>query len=155
MTERVYPLRVVFYGSSDEDEVAVVEGYEVHGPFKRPGELWLWANRECYLNVYRGWRADLNALIQENAARGWKAIKMALDDWAIHDLEEYDYPGTSRAHILQGEATWYEWRFDWEKQECIASAPPDHLRAVGPIASCGCEDWPCCVHADDYIYVSY
>ncbi len=154
MTELVSPLRVVFYGGTDGDGIAV-DGYAVHGPFRHPGDLWTWANRECYLNVYRGWRADLNALIQEHAPHGWRAIKMVMDDWAMHDLEEYDDPDASRARVVQGDAAWYEWRFDWNEREHPTSAPPDRFRAVGPIASCGCEDWPCCVHADDYVYIPY
>lgn len=130
-----------------------MDSYEVHGPFRSLGALWLWANRECYLNVYRGWREDVSGLIRENAANGWRAIKMALDTWALMDLEEYDYPGASRARVLQGDDAWHEWQFDVEEQEHRNSEPSDHFHAVGPVASCGCEDWPCCIHADDCIYV--
>ena len=153
MTKLVYPLRVIFCGGLDRDGIAA-DGYEIHGPFRRPGELWRWANRECYLNVYLGWRADLNALIQKNAPSGWRAIKCAFDDWAIQDLEAYDYAEARRARVLQGDAVWRAWRFDWDEQAHPTAAPPDDWRTAGPIASCRCEDWPCCVHADDFIYIA-
>ncbi len=53
MSDLIYPLRVVFYGGIDDEEM-VLDGFEVHGPYHHPGDLWMWANRECYLNPYRG-----------------------------------------------------------------------------------------------------
>ncbi len=148
----LYPLRVVFWGGTDEDE-SPHDGYEVHGPLRRPGDLWRWTNHECYLISYPTWRDDINAIIQKQSRQRWDAIKMALDDWAIRDLEEYDYPGADRARVLQGDAAWREWQAEWREENDAESMPPESWRAIGPVSSCGCEDWPCCVHADDYAFV--
>lgn len=153
MAELIYPLRVVFYGGTDDDGVDL-DVYEEHGPFKRPGELWMWANRECFLTPYQGWREDMNDLIRENAPRGLRRIMSALDEWAIQDLEE-DYPGASQGRVLQGDKAWREWQSSWQDEDRGKSVPPDGWRPIGPVSSCGCEDWPCCIHADDYASVPF
>ena len=152
MDKLEYPLRVVFWGGPDEDE-SPHDGYEVQGPFRRPGDLWRWANAECYLNAYPAWRDDINAIIQKQRRHGWDAIKMALDDWAMRDLEEYESPCADRARVLQGDSAWRAWQSEWREQDEVESTLPDSWRAIGPVSSCGCEDWPCCVHADDYASV--
>ena len=153
MGDLTYPLHVIFEGGEDADGDPV-EGYEIHGPFQRPGALYAWAKRECYLNVYVALRDDLNALIRKNAAAGWRAIKVALDEWAQHDLEEYDFPDAGCTQVVQGDGAWRAWqRKQGEGGEGNDYPPLERWRAVGPIRSCGCEDWPCCVHADDYAYV--
>ncbi len=95
----------------------------------------------------------MNALIKENVAKGLGGIKTALDEWALHDLEEYDYPGASRARILQGDVGWREWQSAWSEEDGGETAPPEGWRAIGPVNSCNCEDWPCCIHTDDYVFV--
>ncbi len=152
MSELRYPLRVVFEGGSDGDGLPL-DTYEVHGPFQQPGELWRWANREGYLSSYRGWREDVNAVIRKHAALGSKAIKMALDEWAMHDLEQYDYVDDTRAHVLQGDAAWRDWQREELTDEHVHYPVPEGWHAVGPVCTCGCEDWPCCGHTDDYAFV--
>lgn len=151
--ELTYPLRVVCVGGVNWDGIPM-DGAEIYGPFHLPGELWLWANREGYLVTYRGWRDDINGLIREYAPRGWRAIKVALDEWATNDLVEAEYGDGSHALILQGNDAWREWqRAEEDAETGSVTEPPEGWRAVGPVCSCGCEDWPCCVHADDHIYV--
>ncbi len=152
MEQLNYPVRVVFEGGEDAEGMPL-DGYEVHGPFREPGQLWMWANRNCYLNPYPAWREDMNGLIAANRANGLMAIKRALDAWAVQDLEEYDIPGSSHARVLHGDAAWRTWQESEAKDGDRPAAPPESWRAVGPVRSCGCEDWPCCVHADDYAYV--
>ncbi|MCL4499038.1 MAG: hypothetical protein M1335_02180 [Chloroflexi bacterium] len=154
MDESSYPLRVIFSGARNWDGVPM-DGVEVCGPFHRPGMLWRWANRECYLINYRGWRDDINPVIRENSSHGWRAIKVALDEWAMNDLIEADHGDGSRVHILQGDHAWHEWLCAEEEADAeCAKLPPRGFCPVGPVCSCGCEDWPCCVHADDYIYAT-
>ncbi len=145
----LYPLRLVFFGGINDYDMHR-SGYELHGPFARPGQLWAYANDKCYLNGYPAWRQDVSQLLQKNAAAGWRQMKMALDRWAIEDLEEYDVPGEDRARVLQGEAAWQDWLALEEEEEPLMP-PPENWQVVGPVCSCGCEDWPCCVHADDYV----
>jgi hypothetical protein len=153
MSELIYPIRVVFCGGHDWDGIPLNE-YEVHGPFNSPGDLWRWANRDCYLNAYHGWRDDISTLIRESAARGWSAIKSSLDEWAIQELQQSEYGDGSRARLIQGDVAWQEWQRSENVERDALSEPPDDWRPVGPVCSCGCEDWPCCIHADDFVHVA-
>ncbi len=148
--ELVYPLRLVFFGGVNYDMHR--SAYELHGPFTRPGQLWLYANEQGYLNGYPAWREDVNLLLQKHASQGWRRIKMALDRWAIEDLEAYDAPDQDRARVPQGDEAWRDWLALEEEEEPLIP-PPENWHVVGPVGSCGCEDWPCCVHADDYMLV--
>lgn len=106
MNDVDYLIRVFSGGMSWDGKP--IEGAEVHGPFYRPGMLWQWVNNEGYLISYRGWRDDINVVIRENGLQGWRAIKVALDQWAMCDLTEANAArgDGSRARILQGDGIW-------------------------------------------------
>jgi hypothetical protein len=147
----LYPLRLVFFGGINDYDMPR-SGYELHGPFDRPGQLWAYANEKCYLNVHAAWREDASEYLRKKATAGWREIKMALDRLAIEDLEEYDVPGQDRVRVLRGEEAWQSW-LALEEEEGPLIPPPENWHVAGPVCSCGCEDWPCCVHADDYVLV--
>lgn len=151
MNELVYPLRLVFFGGINDYDMPR-SGYELHGPFHKPGQLFSCADAKCFLGATGGWREDVADLVRQKAASGLRAIKIALDRWAIADLEEYDVQGQDRARVLQGDEAWRDWLALEEEEEPLIP-PPENWHVVGPVCSCGCEDWPCCVHADDYVLV--
>ncbi len=126
MNDVDYPLRDVFCGGMSWDG-NLIEGAVSLGPFHRPGMLWQWANGERLLVSFRGLRDDINRLILEKSFQGWRAIKVALDEWAIRDLTDADAArGDGRgARILQGDDAWRDWdRFEEESEE--DRLPPPH-----------------------------
>ncbi len=118
-------LRVVFSGGMSWDG-NLKEGAVNVGPFLRPGMLWQSANGESHLVSYRGWRDDINALIREKSLQGWRAIRGALDEWAISDLTEADAErgDGSRARILLGDDAWRDCERVEEESEENGLAPP-------------------------------
>ena len=128
-----YPAYVVGSNMYDERDGFAL-GDEVHGPFRRPGKLWLWAVKEYFLDWMDSTARDqICEALRELPSRDERL--QFLDEYAATAICEYEGWDDSKWWVYWG-------RQAYEEDDYGYPLNTDRLRPIGQVNSCGCEDWP-------------